>query len=97
MTTLGAAYHRAGHDRETVETLEKADRLDPDSPAALAFRAMAHHRLGRQEEARAVLARLLEILDRTRGTKDEDSLNIVREAEALISIDPALPADPFAR
>jgi hypothetical protein len=97
MTTLGAAYYRAGDYREAIETLEKADRLDPDSPAALAFRAMAHHRLGRQEQARAVLVGLLEILDRTRGTKDADSLNLVHEAEALIPHDPALPVDPFAR
>jgi dipeptidyl aminopeptidase/acylaminoacyl peptidase len=96
-TGLGAALYRSGRYREAIETLEKADRLDNGSPEVLAFLAMAHHRLGQQEQARTVLARLLKILDRTRGTKDADSLNLVHEAEALISIAPALPADPFAR
>jgi tetratricopeptide (TPR) repeat protein len=93
---LGAALYRAGRYREAVETLEKADRLDKDSPAVLAFRAMAQHRLMQHEQARAVLARLREIVDRPGGTTNADSLDLVHEAEALIPHDSAFPTDPFA-
>ena len=63
---LGAALYRAGRYQEAIETLGAADRLDRGSPAVLAFLAMAHHRLGQREQARAVLARLREILDQPR-------------------------------
>jgi Flp pilus assembly protein TadD len=85
MTTLGAAYYRAGHNRETVETLEKADRLDKDSPAALAFLAMAQHRLGQHDQARAVLVRLRMLFDQPHRAKDAEALDLMHEAEALIS------------
>jgi dipeptidyl aminopeptidase/acylaminoacyl peptidase len=85
MTTLGAAYYRAGHHREAIEALEKADRLDQDSPAALAFRAMAHHRLGQHEPARADFARLRALLDQPHRAKDAEALDLMREAEALIA------------
>jgi WD40 repeat protein/serine/threonine protein kinase len=85
LTTLGAAYYRAGHDRETIETLEKADRLEKDSPAALAFQVMAHHRLGQQEQARAVLARLRALFDQPQRAKDAEALDLMHEAEALIA------------
>jgi WD40 repeat protein/serine/threonine protein kinase len=94
---LGAALYRAGRYREAVETLGKADRLDKDSPAALGFLAMAHHRLGERDQARTALARLLKIPDQHGGTTNADSLDLVREAEALIPHDPAFPTDPFAR
>jgi hypothetical protein len=84
-TTLGAAYYRAGHYRETIETLEKADRLDKESPAALAFLAMAHHRLGQHEQARANLAHLHKLLDQPRWMKDAEALDLMREAQALIA------------
>jgi tetratricopeptide (TPR) repeat protein len=85
MTTLGAAYYRAGHHREAIETLEKADRLNPHSPAALAFLAMAHHRLGHHEPARAALARLRALFDPAQRAKDAEALDLIREAEALIA------------
>lgn len=83
-TGLGAARYRAGRYREAIETLGKADRLDKSSPAALAFLAMAHHQLGQEEQARAVLARLRQILDQPRGTKDAETLDLVHEAQALL-------------
>jgi hypothetical protein len=58
---------------------------------------MAHHQLGQREKARAALARLRQSLDQPRGTKDAETLGLVHEAEALIPLDPAFPADPFAR
>jgi Flp pilus assembly protein TadD len=82
---LGAALYRAGRYREAVETMGKAGRLDTGSPAALAFLAMAHHRLGQREQARAALARLGQSLDQPRGSKDAETLGLVHEAQALIA------------
>jgi cytochrome c-type biogenesis protein CcmH/NrfG len=82
---LGAALYRAGRYREAIETLGKADRPDQSSPAVLAFLAMAHHHLGQHDQARADLARLREILDQPRGTKDAETLGLVHEAQALIA------------
>ena len=81
----GAALYRAGRYQEAIETLEGADRPDTGSPAALAFLAMAHHRLGQREQARAVLARLREVLDQPRWAKDAETLDLMHEAEALIA------------
>jgi tetratricopeptide (TPR) repeat protein len=84
MTTLGGAYYRAGHYRETIRTLEKADRLDKDSPAALAFLAMAHHRLGEKDKAQATLARLHEVRKGPGFFREGDQHSYLPEAEALI-------------
>jgi predicted NACHT family NTPase len=82
---LGAALYRDRRYQEAIETLEKADRLDKDSPAALAFLAMAHHQLGQREKARAALARLRQSLDQPRGTQAAETLGLVHEAQALIA------------
>jgi WD40 repeat protein len=92
----GGALYRAGRYREAIETLEKADRLEKYSPAALAFLAMARHRLGQNDQARAGLARLLKIPEEPGGTTNSDSVDLVHEAEALIPHDSASPSDPFA-
>jgi tetratricopeptide (TPR) repeat protein len=94
---LGAALYRAGRYREAVEILGKADGPDQSSSAALAFLAMAHHRLGQQEQARAILARLRAILHQPRWAKDAEAFDLMHEAEGLIPHDPIFPADPFAR
>jgi hypothetical protein len=61
------------------------NRLDKGSSVIVGFLAMAHHRLGQREQAWAVLARLREILDQPRGTKDAETLGVVQEAQALIT------------
>jgi WD40 repeat protein len=94
---LGAALYRAGRFKEAIESLGKADRLDTSSPAAQAFLAMAHHRLGQQEQARAVRARLRARLDQPGGAKDAEVIDLIHEAEALIPQDPVFPADPFTK
>jgi hypothetical protein len=66
------------------ETLGIADRLDKDSPAVLAFLAMAHHRLGQPKQARAILARLGETLHQPRWAKDAETLDLGQEAQALV-------------
>ena len=63
LNTLGVAQYRAGHYREAVATLTQSARLNSEGvcglqPADLAFLALAHHRLGEPDQARAVLGRL---------------------------------------
>jgi tetratricopeptide (TPR) repeat protein len=84
-TGLGAALYRGGRYQEAIDTLGAADQPDRSSPAAPAFLAMAHHQLGQREQARAAFARLREILDQPRGTKDPETLDLVHEAQALIT------------
>ena len=54
-------------------------------PAAMAFLAMAHHRLGQHEQARANLAHLHEPPRPTAGMKDAEALDLMRKAQALIT------------
>ena len=82
---LGAALYRASRYREAIETLGAADRPDTGSPAVLAFLAMAHHRLGQREQARADLARLRKLLDRPHRTQEAETLDLMHEAQALIA------------
>ena len=84
-TGLGAALYRGGRYQEAIDTLGAADQPDRSSPAALAFLAMAHHRLGQHEQARAVLARLRALLDQPHRAKDAEALDLMHEAQALIA------------
>jgi tetratricopeptide (TPR) repeat protein len=92
---LGVALYRAGRYREAIATLAGADRLDEDPPARLAFLALAHHRIGQQDQARADRARLRGIPGRLHEAGAE-APGLAHE-EALILADLAFPADPFAR
>jgi hypothetical protein len=84
-TGLGATQYRAGLYREAIATLGGAEPPDKGSPTVLAFLAMAHHQLGQQEQAQAILARLRELLDQPRWAKDAGTLDLVHEAQALIA------------
>jgi hypothetical protein len=59
LETHGAALYRAGRFREAVEQLEKAVAKNGEggSPWQQLFLAMAHHRLGEEDEARRCLER----------------------------------------
>jgi hypothetical protein len=84
-TSLGAAYYHSGRYREAIETQGGAHRPDTGSPVALAFLAMAHRQFGQHDQARTGLARLRAILDRPRGTKDAEILDLVHEDHALVA------------
>ena len=101
LNTLGVAQYRAGNHREAVATLTESDRMRSQGeldrqPADLAFRALAHHRLGERDKARADLARLRELMRRPEGPSVNENRLFLREAEA-IEPDLAFPSDPFAR
>ena len=101
LTTLGMAQYRVGLYPEAVATLTQADRINSVAPngsipADLAFLALAQHRLGQPDQARAALGRLRELMKKPEQALDEEARAVLREAEA-IEQDLAFPADPFAR
>jgi Flp pilus assembly protein TadD len=100
-STLGIAQYRLGRYEDAVATLVQADRVHTDngdgssSPTDLAFLALARHRLGQMDRARALLNRLRETMKRPDWAHNGDAQVSLREAEA-IDPDIAFPADPFA-
>jgi hypothetical protein len=102
LNTLSVAQFRAGRFAKALETLIRSDALNSASagwsiPADLAFIAMAHHRLGHDSAAREALGRLRAAMKQSRSIEDRESKGFLREAETLIELGPAFPADPFAR
>src|SRR5262249_50517769 len=96
LNTLGVAQYRIGPYREALATLTRSDTLEGGEPANLAFLALARQRLGQPEEARQLLARLRAVMKKTPSfeTGPSEAASFLREAEALIELDPAFPADP---
>jgi Flp pilus assembly protein TadD len=100
LSTLGMAYYRVGRDREAVTALTQADRLHREYwngqpfPRDLAFLALAWHRCGEAEQARALLGRLREEMKKPQWARDGRLQNSLHEAEA-IEADADFPADPF--
>jgi eukaryotic-like serine/threonine-protein kinase len=96
----GAARYRAGRYDEAIALLEEAERLRSGyRPQIQAFLGMANQASGRSAEAR----RWLDQLHRRSRSTDGDALwneleiaILEREAEAVVVLDPAFPADPFA-
>jgi hypothetical protein len=95
---LGAAQYRAGRYREAERTLSQAARLTETVPADLVFLAMAQHRLGQSEAAKATLIVLREMMRQAPWSADPEALGLMREAQTLLSAArPELPSDVFAR
>jgi WD40 repeat protein/serine/threonine protein kinase len=100
LNTLGVVQYRVGQYREAVATLTRADELNSVAyrgsiPADLAFLAMAQHRLGHTEKARAAMRRLRDSMKKTRWANDLESQGFLREAEVL-ELDLVFPSNPFA-
>jgi hypothetical protein len=93
LTALGAAQGLAGPSLGALETLARAGRLSDRPPAYLAGLALAQHRLGQAEQARATLDRAREAARRPQWTQDRESQTKLREAEALIDGAPAGPRE----
>jgi hypothetical protein len=99
LNTLGVAQYRAGLYRDAVATLTRSNSLNGGrAPADLAFLAMANHRLGQTLTARQTLAQLRAAMKTPAEITDPtENAAFLREAEVLIELDPAFPADPFAQ
>jgi WD40 repeat protein len=102
-TMVGMGHYRLGAHARAVELLEPADtalvaRKIPGggAPWNLAFLAMSYRKLGQDEKAAATLARLRECLRHPQWSRVALYQAMLREAEALIELDPNFPADPFA-
>ena len=101
-TNLGVAQYRLREYQAAILALTRADQLrmqaqgGPSSPADLAFLALAQHRVGQVQHARAALARLRESMKKPEWVNDEEALAFLREAETL-ELDVVFPIDPFAR
>jgi hypothetical protein len=61
LNTLGAALYRAGRFEEAIRRLNKSSKTQGDEgvPKRFAFLAMAHHRLGHQDDAKHWLDKLI--------------------------------------
>jgi hypothetical protein len=101
LTTLGMAQYRVGQYRAAVDTLIQADRFHRDYwnglsyPADLAFLALAWHRCGQPDRARAALSRLRQTMKSPEWVRDEYAQSFLGEAE-VIELDVVFPVDPFA-
>jgi tetratricopeptide (TPR) repeat protein len=102
LNTVGVVLYRAGRDAEAIEPLQRSlaasrGRYDGFN---LFFLAMAHHRLGRRDEARAYLDRGVRWLHDRRDLPDQPAKELAAfraEAEAMLTDSGAeLPADVFA-
>jgi WD40 repeat protein len=88
LKTLGAAHYRLGAYAKALEALEKAEKLNAapggPGPTELAFRAMAHHQLGHQEQVRATLDRLRDVMKQPPQAYNLEGRRLLVEAEELI-------------
>jgi hypothetical protein len=103
-TMVAMGHYRLGAYEKAATLLDQADatfvaRKTPGggAPWNLAFLAMAYQRLDQFDRAKATLARLRQSLEHPRWSRNEFYRAMLKEAEALIELDPAFPADPFAR
>jgi hypothetical protein len=97
LSTLGIAEYRAGLVPEALATLTRSNALNQGKqPDDLAFLAMAHQRLGRIAEARAMVDRLRDLM-RQEDNQGDQARAFLAEAEVVVLYDPIFPADPFAR
>jgi len=72
-----------------LKTLKRGEQIrvhkgDEADPAALAFTAMASHRLGQADEAVATLEQLRGLLKDERFTDDPETKALLAEAEGVI-------------
>jgi WD40 repeat protein len=90
LNTLGVAYFRVGKYQEALKALAGSNKLRKESdPSNLAFLAMAQHRLGQKEQARATLERLRGVIKQPPWAKDAEAQGFVRQAEEVLNTNPA--------
>jgi tetratricopeptide (TPR) repeat protein len=90
LDTLGGAQYRVGAYEDALETLARSERIRLalyDDPCwdNLAFAAMALHRLGRADEAKATLQQLRALLKDDRFADHEEAKALLAEAEKLLA------------
>jgi tetratricopeptide (TPR) repeat protein len=85
--TLGVAYYRAESWKAAIEALEKAEKLAPGKQLAwnAFFLAMAHWKLGEQEQARKEYQQAVQWMEK-KHPKNEELRRFRTEAEELLKI-----------
>jgi tetratricopeptide (TPR) repeat protein len=98
LNTVGWLQYRLGRLEQARATLERSATLNPkneylrESDAFdAAILALVAHDLGHVDQARGYLQRARAVPE-----GDPELFQMVREAEAVIELDPAFPTDPFA-
>ncbi len=88
LNTLGVAQYRLGRYADALATLTRSQKLNTTKEGAhpddLAFLAMAQHQLGNQNEARALLGRLRQVIKLPRWAQYPEAASFLQEAEQLI-------------
>jgi WD40 repeat protein len=90
LDSIGVAQLRLGRDRESLESLTRADtilraEMKTSWPGNLAFQAIAQARLGRRAEAEVLLDRTGDLLGRGVGQERAEELRRIRdEAQATV-------------
>jgi WD40 repeat protein len=87
--TRGAALYRAGRYREALADLDRQSKREAaasvgESPARLAFAAMAEHRIGHEDKARRILDELRGVMKALPWSADAESNALLLEAAGLI-------------
>ncbi len=93
LNTLGIAQYRSGLWRESIETLKRAEELDPGNYFAFNgfFIAMSHQKLGDQMAAKSWFERSVEWMNQGRAA-DPELIRFHREASNVLEIlDRAVP------
>jgi Flp pilus assembly protein TadD len=80
-TAPGVAQYRTGQYQEALTTLK--DRAN-GTPEVLSFLAMARHRLGQKDQARATLEQLRQKMKTPEWASQAEARGLVREAAALV-------------
>jgi serine/threonine protein kinase len=84
--TLGLAEYHAGHWAAAIEALEKSATLGWTlDPSVKFFLAIAHKKLGQEEEARSWYDQAARWMDQ-RGSRDEELLRLRAEVAALLGL-----------
>ena len=89
MTTVGMLQYRLGKYDQAIKTLALEKNFDAKNagvslPACVAIIAMAHHRLGRNSQANAALARLRALMKPQQNHNEKELRALLTEAEALL-------------
>jgi len=88
-TTRGVIHYRRGQYQQALTILQTSYRKHQMQspgriPRDLAFMAMAQHRLGHRQEARAALTRLQELMKNGHYRGDFEGWGLLREAQTLM-------------
>jgi WD40 repeat protein/serine/threonine protein kinase len=89
INTLGVALYRCGRYQESLDTLQRSDRVYSASsegrqPSDVAFLAMAQFKLTRQDQAQTLLGELRLLMKQPAWSRHTEGQGFLREAMQLI-------------